>query len=127
AAAVWSTSSSELVQQRLRLFQIARVESFGEPTIDRSEKLASFVPLTLVVPEPRHAHGGAEFPRFRLLSARYSECTLEICFRFRSIGLLRLERDCARDPVGLGLEPSFFGCFDHAHRFAHAAPSFIKL
>jgi hypothetical protein len=35
---------------------------FGEPAVDRSEKLASLIPLALVAPEPRHAHRGAEFP-----------------------------------------------------------------
>jgi hypothetical protein len=38
-------SSSKLVQQRLRLLQIERVEAFGEPTVDRSEQLAGLLPL----------------------------------------------------------------------------------
>jgi hypothetical protein len=39
------------IEQRLRLLQIARVEAFGEPTVDRSEKLARFLPLALIAPE----------------------------------------------------------------------------
>ena len=37
----------QLLQQRLRLLQIARVEPFGEPAVDRSEKLASLATLAL--------------------------------------------------------------------------------
>jgi hypothetical protein len=34
----------------------SRVKPFGEPAVDRSEKLASPLPLALVAPDPRHAH-----------------------------------------------------------------------
>ena len=54
-------SSGQLVEQRLSLLQIARVKPFGEPAVDRSEKLASLIPLALIAPEPCHAHGGAQF------------------------------------------------------------------
>jgi hypothetical protein len=51
--------SRQLVQQHLSLLQIERVEAFGEPAVDRSEKLTGLTPLALVTPEPRHAHRGA--------------------------------------------------------------------
>src|SRR5580704_11059183 len=35
----------QLLQQRLRLFQIARVEAFSEPAVDRSEQFASLLRL----------------------------------------------------------------------------------
>ena len=76
-------SSSQLVEQRLCLFQIARVKPFSEPAVDRSEKLASLIPLALIAPEPRHAHCGAEFPGFGLLLTRDCERALEISLRFR--------------------------------------------
>jgi hypothetical protein len=60
----------QLLQQCLRLLQIERVEPFTEPTIDRSEKLASVLPLALIAPEPRHAHRRAQFPGFGLLLTR---------------------------------------------------------
>ena len=41
-------SSGQLVKQRLRLFQIERVKPFGEPAVDRSEKLAGLIPLALM-------------------------------------------------------------------------------
>ena len=53
-----TTSCRQLVEQCLRLLQIARVKSFGEPAVDRSEKFASLLPLALIAPEPREAHGG---------------------------------------------------------------------
>ena len=37
-------SCPQLVEQRLRLFQIERVEAFGEPAVDRSEKIAGLLP-----------------------------------------------------------------------------------
>ena len=64
------------------LLQIERVKPFGEPAVDRSEKLARLIALALVAPEPRHAHCCTEFPGLRLLLARYRERTLEIGFRF---------------------------------------------
>ena len=57
----------KLTKQNLRVFQIERIEAFGEPAIDRSKKLASLIPFPLVAPEPRHAHCCAEFPRLCLL------------------------------------------------------------
>src|SRR5262249_23634680 len=75
----------QLVERRLGLFQIARVEAFGEPPIDRSEKIASLIALSLITPEPRHAHCGAEFPGFGLLLTSNGECALEICLRLRGI------------------------------------------
>jgi hypothetical protein len=53
-------SSCQLIEQRLSLLQIARVMAFCEPTVDRSEKLASLLPLPLIAPEPRHAHCRAQ-------------------------------------------------------------------
>ena len=52
----------KLLKQALSLFEIARVEPLGKPAVDRSKKLASLVPLTLIAPEPRHAHPIRLFP-----------------------------------------------------------------
>jgi hypothetical protein len=65
-----SMSGAQLVEERLGLFQIKRVEAFGEPTVHRSEKLAGFIPLALIAPEPRHAHRRAQFPGLCLLLVR---------------------------------------------------------
>jgi hypothetical protein len=39
-----SALSAQLIEQRLRLFQIARVKPFGEPAIDRIERASSRLP-----------------------------------------------------------------------------------
>src|SRR6478752_2043372 len=45
-------SCRKLVEQRLGLLQIKRIEAFGEPVVDRGEQIASLFPLVLVAPEP---------------------------------------------------------------------------
>src|SRR4029077_2169609 len=55
------------VQQRLRLFKIGRVETFGEPTVDRREEVAGFPVATLIAAESCKAHRGAQFPHLGLL------------------------------------------------------------
>jgi hypothetical protein len=37
-------SAAQLIEQRLRLLQIERIEAFGEPAEDLSEKSASVIP-----------------------------------------------------------------------------------
>jgi len=50
----------QLLQQRLGLFQIARVKTFGEPAVDRSEKIASLMPIALVE-QPRSRGGRVRY------------------------------------------------------------------
>jgi hypothetical protein len=59
----------QLLQQRLHLLQIDRVEAFGEPAVDRSEKIAGLLPLALIAVEPRHADRRAQLPGLCLLNA----------------------------------------------------------
>ncbi len=61
-----SLSGVQLGEQRLGLLQIERVETFGEPAIDRSEKRAGRIPFALIAPQPRDANR-AQFPRLCLL------------------------------------------------------------
>jgi hypothetical protein len=73
-------SLGQLVKQCPGLLQIKRVEAFGEPAVDRSEKLASLIPLPLVAPEPRHAMAA------QLRGLRYRRRALD-----RTFHCLRLE------------------------------------
>jgi hypothetical protein len=57
----------QLVKQRLRLFQIGRVEALGEPAVDRGEKVVGVGVTALVAAEPGEARGGTQFPEFGLL------------------------------------------------------------
>jgi hypothetical protein len=61
----------QLVEKRLRLLQVERVEALGEPAVGRSEKFSGLIPFSLVAPEPRHSGGGAQLPGLCLLRPRY--------------------------------------------------------
>src|ERR1700756_2015101 len=60
-------SSRQLLQQYLRVLQVARVEAFGEPGVERGEEGAGRVALALALPEPRQAGGGAQLEGLCLL------------------------------------------------------------
>ena len=45
-------SGVQLVKQRLGVLQIERVEAFGEPAVERSERIAGLIPLALIALEP---------------------------------------------------------------------------
>jgi len=44
--------SPQLVEQRLGVLQHRRVETFGEPAVDRGEKMVGFRAVTLVAAQP---------------------------------------------------------------------------
>ena len=52
----------QLVEQRLGLLQIERIEGLGEPAVDRREKIVGLVSLALIAPEPRQARRRPELP-----------------------------------------------------------------
>jgi len=49
----------QLLEHRLGLLQVQRIEAFGEPAIDRCEKIAGLLSLAPITPELRHARRGA--------------------------------------------------------------------
>jgi hypothetical protein len=53
-------TSGELVQQRLGLLHVGRVEALGEPAIDGHEHLVGFGSLAVLLPQPTQAHSGAQ-------------------------------------------------------------------
>jgi hypothetical protein len=57
----------QLLQQRLRVPQVALVETFGEPGVERGEEGAGGGALALALPEARQAGGGAQLERLGLL------------------------------------------------------------
>jgi hypothetical protein len=69
-----------LIQPRLGVPQIERVEPLSEPAVNQSKQLARLLPLALVTPEARDADGCAEFPGFCLLLASDGERMLELLF-----------------------------------------------
>ena len=92
-------------------FRSARIESFGEPAVDRRQKVACLIPLPLIAPEPCDAHRGAQFPGLRLLRSRDRKSALEISSGFSRIRRQRLKRDLTGYAIDLGLEPRFFSLF----------------
>ena len=56
------SSRSQLIEQSLRFLQIARVEPFGEPAVNRGKQFACLLYLTLVAPEAREAHSFVVLP-----------------------------------------------------------------
>ena len=52
----------QFVEQRLRFFEIRRVEPLGEPAVDRGEECVGFGAAALVAAEPGEAHRGAQLP-----------------------------------------------------------------
>ena len=78
--------------------------------------------LALVTPKTCKTDGGAEFPGFGLLLTCDSERSLEMCLRFRRIGLRRLERDLPGNAMEIGFTSAFLGSLYGRHHFADATP-----
>jgi hypothetical protein len=45
----------QLFEQRFSLFQVERVETFGEPAVNRGEKFASLITFALIAKQPPSA------------------------------------------------------------------------
>src|ERR1700722_714478 len=67
----------QLLQQRLSLLQIARVEALSEPAVNRSKQVARLLRLTLVTPETREARRGTQLVSPRLLPSCDAQCFFE--------------------------------------------------
>jgi hypothetical protein len=60
----------QLLQQCLPLDQVARVEAFREPSVDRGEEVARFGALPLITPQAREARRGAQLEGARARRSR---------------------------------------------------------
>jgi hypothetical protein len=115
----WDNSFSrrhlrQLLQQRLRLLQIERVEALREPPVHRSEQFASLLHLALVTPEAGEACRSAEFPGFCLLLA-CRERTMKTCF---GIGCFaQSDRHFTGHALDFGFAPPFPSTFDQGYCF----------
>src|SRR5262245_17775746 len=69
AISMSASASAQLVEQRLGVLQVARVEAFGEPAVDRGEEIARFGALALIAPEAREARRSAQLERAGALLA----------------------------------------------------------
>jgi hypothetical protein len=71
-------SGVQPVDQRLSVFQIERVEAFGEPAIDRGEQIASLLPFALIAPQPCMliaARSSKDIQQFSDLTHTLHNCT----------------------------------------------------
>jgi hypothetical protein len=66
-----------LVEQRFGLLQDRSAEAFGEPAVDRCEKVTGFGVLAFVAPETGEAGGGAEFKELGALFLADHDCSAE--------------------------------------------------
>jgi hypothetical protein len=48
-------TSSQLIKQRLGFFQVRRIETLGEPSMDRGEKIMGLLSFALITPQPGDA------------------------------------------------------------------------
>ena len=99
--------SREFLEQGLRFLQIAGIEAFGEPVVDRREQFASLVSLASIAPEPRHAHSDAQLERSSPLLAGEFESLNKDCFRFHGCSEKQSEFAFNSEHVGL---PEIFAC-----------------
>jgi len=53
------TSLRQVVEKRLRLFEVRRVKAFGKPFVDGREKLSSLGAAPLVAAEPGEAYAAS--------------------------------------------------------------------
>ena len=98
--------SSELIEKSLRLFQIGRIEAFGEPLVDGSEEVARFHGAALITTEPGETHGGAQLPYFCALPPRHSQRALKTGFCLALLVTAVGNQPLTSEPVQLGFEPS---------------------
>ena len=72
----------KLVQQLLSSLQVARIETFREPVVDRREQMTRITASAALRLEARQAHRGAQLPALCALSAcnfqRFEECSFSL-------------------------------------------------
>ena len=97
--------SCQLTQQRLRVLQVWRIETFGEPAIDRTEQVLGLRALALVSPEPGEAQRCAQFPKLCALALRNSKTAAKAALR---CGLLsNFPKQLPADSMYFRFDPAF--------------------
>jgi len=76
---------AQLLQQRLRVLEVRRVEAFGEPGVDGLEQIAGVGALALALPEVGEGGGGAQLEGLRLLAPRDFEGPVEEALGLRLV------------------------------------------
>src|SRR5215831_5187377 len=124
-AKVQSRLRIELLEQRLCLFEIGRVETLREPGVDRCEEVAGFPVTTLVAAQPGEVCGGPQFPELGLLFLSDAEG-----FVVQSLGGLQLpllKQNVAFLSVQLRCEPALPRPFDDLQSIVQQGQTLINL
>src|SRR5262249_16880960 len=111
------SSSRQLFEQRLRVLQVRRVESLGEPPVDLCKHLARFALLALLLQKTTQARHYSEFERLRALPARDVDCVAKASLGFG--GFLGLEQQLSLEAAYLRLPVAFPASFHRGKRFGH--------
>src|SRR5262245_35175875 len=115
----------QLCQQRLRLLQIARVETLSEPPEHRSQQFARLLHLALVAPEAGEAHCGAQLKRLGILTLGDSQRLVETSLGRRPI-LARLRKQhFAFETMKLGVPPMLARAISDRLRLLQNGQSFV--
>ena len=118
-------SGIQLIEQPLSLLEIARVETFGKPAADRSEKIAGLIPLALIAPEPREAEGRTQLPEFGALPPRDCECAT---VAFLRCGVLMYgQQQRASQPMQFSLGPPRLCRLDQLGGLGQPIEPFVRL
>src|SRR5262249_23267143 len=75
------TGSGQVIEERLGLLQVKRVEAFGEPAIDGREQVASLGALALIAPEAGEVESCTQLPEFGALPLRHCYRVVKTIFR----------------------------------------------
>src|SRR5215472_15282323 len=97
---------AQLLNQRLRLLQIARVKALSKPPVNRRQQFARLLHLALVTPEACEAHCGAQLEHLRVLASGEIDCVMKASLG--SLSLLAMRgKPLPLHAAQLRLEPSF--------------------
>ena len=65
------------LQQRLRILQVSRIKTLGEPMVDWCQEVMGFLAFPLLLPQAGEAHRCTQLQGFGLLAASHVEGLLE--------------------------------------------------
>ena len=99
--------TAQFVEQRLGLFQIGGIETFGEPVVDLGEHRVRLATTSFAVEQVCEAHRGAQLPCFRTHAASHRDRFAEVGFSQLPIPLLKPQ--FAANPESLRTAKEFLG------------------
>src|SRR5262249_24403132 len=116
---VGTLGSGQLVEQRLRLDEVTRVEAFGEPGVDGRQQRPSLGRTVLVAQQPREARRGAQLERAGALLAGDGKGAV-IAGGGLIGGTATREKKVTIEPVEVGVELRLARLRGHGERHRHS-------